>query len=289
MFQCPAVSRKKWRASFLLSSRQRAETENTDPVLVHLLLAGIKSYFIGEPFPLHECLKYSDSYQKLIHDQISIGWGHLVRGRFSSMWSDLQHDYSFRTTPSIKFDSAKWYRKLVNPMLIDCHALWILRNGERHGTERQKKKTKRLEQLDRDLQDLYQYETEVLAADRNLFDTSIEDLLTMQPGDIAKWIISRKPIILQSRREANRRNLNNVRLLPTYFHPLARRSKTRNQRPRLDRAKAPISSTTAPMITSFFRRTEAPILRRRRPIPTTLLVPRPRLTQQAIQFPDDVI
>jgi hypothetical protein len=205
------------------------------------------------------------------------------------MWSDLQHDYSFRTTPSIKFDPAKWYRKLANPMLVDCHTLWTLRNGERHGTERQRKKTKRLEQLDRDLQELYLYETEVLAADRNLFDTSIDDLLTMQPGDITKWIVSRKPIILQSRREANRRNLNHVRLLPTYFHPLARRRKTKKPRIRPDRSKAPITSTTAPLITEFFRRTEAPILRRRRPIPSIPLDPRPTLTQQAIQFPDDVI
>ena len=70
------------------------------------------------------------------------------------MWSNLQHDYSFRTTPSIKFDPAKWYRKLVNPMLVNWHALWTLRNGEHHGTDRQRKKTKRLEQLDRDLQEL---------------------------------------------------------------------------------------------------------------------------------------
>jgi hypothetical protein len=289
MFQCPAVSRRKWRSSFMLSTRHHAESETTDPILVHILLAGIKSYFNEEPFPLHECRTYSEPYLQLIHQQIEIGWGHLIRGRFSSTWADLQHDYSFRTQPSLKFDPAKWYRKVVNPMLVDCHALWTLRNGERHGTERQQKKTKRLEQLERDLQELYQYEPEVLAADRNLFDTAIDDLLTMQPGDITKWIVSRRPIILQSRREANRRNLNHVRLLPTYFHPLTRRHTTKKSCTRLTKHKAPIISITAPLITAHFRRIDITTLRRRRPIPSPSLVQRPILTQQSIQFPDDVI
>ena len=174
-------------------------------------------------------------------------------------------------------------------MLVDCHALWILRNGERHGTEKQHKRTKRLEQLERDLQELYAYQTEVLAADRDLFDTSIEDLLTMQPGDISKWIVSRKPIILQSRREANRSNLNHVRLLPTYFHPLARRRKVKKPRSKRPSPPPPTTSIIAPLITAYFRRSEVPILRRRRSVPSTHLVTRTKLTQQAIQSPDDVI
>jgi hypothetical protein len=289
MFQCTAASRRKWKASFILSTRQRAELESTDPVLIHILLAGIRSYFDAQPFPSTEFDQYSDSYQPLLQSQASIGWGHLVRGRFSSHWSDLQHDYLFRTQPGKKFDSTKWYRKMVSPMLVDCHALWTLRNGERHGTEKQQKRTKRLEQLERDLTELYEYQTEVLAADRDLFDTSIEDLLTMQPGDITKWIVSRKPIILQSRREANRRNLTNVRLLPTYFHPLARRRKVLKARSKRPTPPPPTTSIIAPLITEYFRRSEAPILRRRRPIPSNHLVIRPKLTQQAIQFPDDVI
>ena len=156
MFQSPSITRNKWRSSFLLSTRKRAENENTDPILVHILLAGIRSYLTDEPFPSHECTQYSEPYQHLLRSQSSIGWDHLVRGRFSSLWADLQHDFSFRTKPALKFDPAKWHRKLVNPMLVECHDLWILRNGERHGTERRQQRTKRLEQLERDLRDLYQ-------------------------------------------------------------------------------------------------------------------------------------
>jgi hypothetical protein len=129
----------------------------------------------------------------------------------------------------------------------------------------------------------------LLIGTSSIFDTAIKDLLTMQPGDITKWIISRKPIILQSRREANQRNQNHVRLLPTYFHPLAWRRKVKKPRSKRPTPPPLTTSIIAPLITKYFRRSEAPILRRRRPVPSNHLVIRPKLTQQAIQFPDDVI
>jgi hypothetical protein len=46
----------------------------------------------------------------------------------------------------------------------------MLYNGERHGTEKQHKQTKRLEQLGRDLHAICQLQTDVLASDRNLFN-----------------------------------------------------------------------------------------------------------------------
>jgi hypothetical protein len=142
LHECNAASRRKWKASFILLTRQRAELESTDPVLVHILLAGIRSYFDAQPFPSIEFEKYSKPYQDLLQSQATIGWGHLVRGRFSSQWPDLQHDYLFRTQPVQKFDPTKWYRKMDTPMLVDCHTLWILHNGEQHGTEKQHKRTK---------------------------------------------------------------------------------------------------------------------------------------------------
>jgi hypothetical protein len=154
---------------------------------------------------------------------------------------------------------------------------------------RQQRRTKQLEQLECDLQELYQYETEVLVADCNLFDTAIKDLLTMQLGDITKWIFSRKPIILQSCQDTNRRNCNHMRLLPKYFHPLACRRKAHKPRPMQDTSKMPITLITAPLITEYFRCAETPLLCRCCLIPSTHLMTCPHLTQQSIQFPDDVI
>jgi hypothetical protein len=103
---------------------------------------------------------------------------------------------------TIKFNAAKWQRKLVNPMFVDCHNLWTLQNEERHGKEQTRKQARRLAQLKRDLLEIFKYKSEVLASDRDIFHTPVSTLLTLPPNEILKWIKSRKPIILHSRREA---------------------------------------------------------------------------------------
>jgi hypothetical protein len=196
----------------------------------------MRSYFDANPFPFHEFPTLPKRYAILIRTQEAIGWGHLVRGRLSSEWANLQQDYVYRVLPKTKFDAAKWHRKIVNPMLVDCHNLWILRNEERHGKEQTQKRTRRLAQLERELIELYKYHTEVLASDRDIFSTPISGFLTLPPAEITKWIKSRKPIILFSRREARRKSVSTVRLLPSYYHPLrrtpatVRRAKTGPQR-----------------------------------------------------------
>jgi hypothetical protein len=45
MFQCKAISCRRWKSSFIQSTRKRAEDCQTDPKLIHILLAGIRSYF----------------------------------------------------------------------------------------------------------------------------------------------------------------------------------------------------------------------------------------------------
>jgi hypothetical protein len=223
LFQCTAVSRRRWQSSCILTIRKQAETIHTDPKLVHIMLAGLRSYFDDTDLPSEEFSDYPEQYHDLITAQEAIGWDHLMRCRFSHLWGDLQQDYMYSTRPSEKFDSDTWYRKLLGPLLVECHTLWTLRNGERHGTEQKQKRTRRLQQLERDLHDLFKYRATVLASDHDIFDTPVSDLITLPPGEIEKWIKSRKPIILHSRREAIKKSITDVRLLPTYFPPLPRR------------------------------------------------------------------
>jgi hypothetical protein len=63
----------------------------------------------------------------------------------------------YRAHSSIKFDSDKWHRKLLGPILVKGHTLWTLRNGKQHGTEQRQKRTRRLQQLERDLHNLFHY------------------------------------------------------------------------------------------------------------------------------------
>jgi hypothetical protein len=119
-----------------------------------------------------------------------------------------------------------------------------------------------MDQLERDLVEIYKYEPEVLASDRDIFSTPICELMTLPPGEIAKWIASCKPIILYSRRDARQRSTKSVRLLPTYFHPLRKRpiARPRPRRRFSDPShESPSSSyayndTTDTLITEHFTR-----------------------------------
>jgi hypothetical protein len=106
-------------------------------------------------------------------------------------------------------------------MLIDCHTLWTIGNGERHGTNKNAQCINREGQFERDLLSIYKFEPGVLTSNKDLIDTPIGELMTLPPDKIGKWITSCCPIILQSHYKARHHNTCNVKLLSTYFHPLA--------------------------------------------------------------------
>jgi hypothetical protein len=62
-------------------------------------------------------------------------------------------------------------------MLVDYHTLWTLRNGKCHGTNKKAQCINRLAQLKWDLLAIYKYEPEVLACDKDLFDSPIDKIL----------------------------------------------------------------------------------------------------------------
>jgi hypothetical protein len=62
--------------------------------------------------------------------------------------------------------------------------VWTIRNGKCHGTNKIAQGITRQEQLDRNLVSIYQYEPEVLASDKDLFDTPTDKLMTLPPDEI---------------------------------------------------------------------------------------------------------
>jgi hypothetical protein len=153
-----------------------------------MLLAGLQSFFDAVPMPTLKFAKYPQEFQILLTTQTTISWGHLLHGRWTTLWSDIQQDHMHRRHRSKKFNPAVWHHKLLNPLLSECHALWTLQNSERHGTAKTIQRQKRLEQLERDLIDLYKYKTKVLASDCDLFDRPIANLLTVPLNESSKWM-----------------------------------------------------------------------------------------------------
>jgi hypothetical protein len=135
------------------------------------------------------------------------------------------------TTATVATPRSSWHQNILHPMLVNCHTLWTLCNGKQHGTNKKAQRINRLAHLERDLLTIYKYDPEVLASNDDLFDNPINRLLTFPPNENEKLIVSPRPIILQSRREARRHSTCHVRLLLTSFHPLRRLKPKRPIRP----------------------------------------------------------
>jgi hypothetical protein len=91
---------------------------------------------------------------------------------------------------------------------------------------------------------MFKLKSEVLATNRDIFDTPVSNLITLPPGKISKWITSRRPIILHSRRKARQCSATQMRLLPTYFHPL--RQSSHQKRPSRHRKLRPTDLDSTP-------------------------------------------
>jgi hypothetical protein len=205
LFQCPSISRQRWRASTTSSLRKRLESNDTNPILISIMLAGLQSYFLDRPLDHSEFSDFDTSYHplrpyySLIKDQESIGWDHFLRGKLSRHWTQLQQDFIWRTVPTTHFNSDAWLRLIIRLIFTACIDLWTIRNNERHGIDKNcTKKDLHAAQVVRDLRALYNMQPDVLAADRDLFRDSLEDHLTDNIHTIQQWVLSHRQIIHQS-------------------------------------------------------------------------------------------
>ncbi len=234
LFQCPDISRQRWRSSTTSSLRQRLENHGTNPVLVDIMMAGLDSYFQAKPFDYSEFTEFDNSfhprrpYYGLIRHQEAIGWDHFLRGKLSHHWTLLQQDFVWRTNPTKKFDSEAWLRLIIRPNFTACQDLWTTRNDERHGKDATTKTSLQAVQVERDLRALYAVQDGGIAADRDLFRDTVEEHLTDEIYTIRQWVLSHKSTIQQSRRESRRRSTTKIKLLPSYFHPLKKGKRKRN-------------------------------------------------------------
>jgi hypothetical protein len=161
LFQCPDISRQRWRSSTTSSLRQRLKNNATNLVLLDIMMAGLDSYFQAKPFDYSDFTEFDNSthprhpYYSLIGHQEAIGWDHFLHGKLSHHWTLLQQDFVWRTNPTKKFDSEAWLRLIIRPTFTTCQDLWTTSNDKRHGKDSKTKKSLHAAQAERDLRALY--------------------------------------------------------------------------------------------------------------------------------------
>jgi hypothetical protein len=94
IFAC--TRRLEWRSKFRKSLRKLLDKLHTQPDLQHLLLTGIQATLTDFDFSM-DPKNWEPCFALLVSSQNNIGWSHLLRGRFSIQWIQLQQHPSTMT------------------------------------------------------------------------------------------------------------------------------------------------------------------------------------------------
>jgi hypothetical protein len=87
LFQCPSLSRQRWRAATTSTLRKQLELNQTNPILVYIMMAGLTSYFTNTALDYDEFSAFDVPHQprrpyyRLLQNQDKIGWDHFLHGK----------------------------------------------------------------------------------------------------------------------------------------------------------------------------------------------------------------
>jgi len=214
MFLCKAPSRIKWRIQFIQALCVRLTQINTDPVLLDVLCYSISDWFEEQEVDLD---KYYSRYHPAIITQTKIGWFHVFTGHISQEWEVLQTKYLFTSSPH---RGLLWSTRVVEVCLKFSIQMWELRNTEVHGTSGKDRKRTKLDRLTTEIFHLKGLQPQTSPKDSFLFDGIAAMLQDANSQTMEDWILSRRPAIYHSIKQAKQQASANTHNLYHWFKPL---------------------------------------------------------------------
>jgi hypothetical protein len=129
-------------------------------------------------------------FQYLVTAQNKIGWQHILKGRFSHHWLLFQQlpIYLDHDIDATKNTGERWLKRILNCLWTSLWQVWLLRNDDLHGRDRQQCEQKRIQKLPPQVTALYDKADLLLANDKDLFAIPIETRLTFPSGKLKTWI-----------------------------------------------------------------------------------------------------
>ena len=196
LYQCPAASRHNWRSTFLYTLRVHLEEDNTRLDVTELLLEGIKSVLEGRAATT---IPVPHTLTDLAAAQSAIGWENVLRGRLSHQWAAAQqvHMGAYRH----KKNGTTWLTTVIQKILQGWLDLWDLRNGERHGRDRQTKAQADRAQAVRELELLYTLKDAIMPRHNWILEVPILQRMNLKTYTLRAFINSYKPILEGSHKE----------------------------------------------------------------------------------------
>ena len=194
VYRCPHDDVALWRATMQKAISQRLRKDDSDPYLLEIALDGLTYHFEGRYLhPWH----YPERYRDLVVIQNHIGWDNFMKGRLAKEWAKQQDSHLNRLQKS---DSRKngtvWATNLAAQLLQQWWNLWEDRNHARHGRDKEQQWQKKQEQLQREVELLYEKADE-LPPDLldHIFRRPLEEQMAKSPGDIKAWLANWLPVV----------------------------------------------------------------------------------------------
>jgi hypothetical protein len=193
-----------------------------------ILLLGIQHALVNQDYTVSRDNREA-SFEMLVDSQNDIGWTHLLRGRFSHHWVQLQqaHINSEDEISSKKFTGQRWLQKVINNIWTHLYTAWKQRNADLHGIDPADKEQKSKAKLRPAILALYASAAKLDYMDKRLFELPLDDRLDLRSSEQVAWINIVTPTVRQAKAEAahllrhTQRDIREFLLRPAQIVPAA--------------------------------------------------------------------
>ena len=202
ILSCP--NRSIWRKSLTTSLDDILRITNTQPDLTIIMLQGVRGALLDSAYQM-PLADREIRFHHLVAAQNAIGWNHLLKGRLSHHWLLCQqlHIHLDPNIDSNKTSSEHWLKRVLNCLWTSIWQVWLIRNEDLHGRDRQQRETKRIEKLTPQVVALYAQADLLLAADKDLFSIPLPVRLTFPSGELSTWIKLVTPTVKRAIHDAH--------------------------------------------------------------------------------------
>jgi hypothetical protein len=189
-------------------------------------------------------------FKHLVREQNSIGWNHILKGQFSHKWVHCQqlHIHLDSGTDKTKQSGKIWLKRVLNQLWTSLWNVWLIRNGDLHGRDRQQREQKRHKKLIPKVEALYDQANTLLTADKEIFTILIHTQRAFPSGEIETWIKLVTPTVQRAIKDVNeficRTNHTLLPHLVTQHDPLTRNQQVNKLRPVSRMHNAPTKTHT---------------------------------------------
>ena len=126
------------------------------------------------------------NFRALVNSQNNIGWQHLLKGCFSNQWIQIQgrHILDRPEIDQEKQSSERWLKLILHHLWTHLWQLWLTRNKDLHGREKDEQEGKRLEKLHPRGIALYFKVDLLLACDKPIFELPILERMKLHSREL---------------------------------------------------------------------------------------------------------